>query len=234
MKIRIVIPLWKRPEVTIFCFDELVKLIQASKHEIEVTCVISEEYFEPICFKYGFETVWAENDPLGAKINAGIEKALSHEFDYLMMMNSDDVIDVKLIDEVYQPFFDRPFFGIDRVTYVNFYTGEAVNMEYKFSCLGIGKMMRRDMVERAMKVFKKLYTPHLNRCMDDTMMDNVIRTQGIMPVFVKYEGQLAWDFKSDTNIWPWEKFKDKPRVELDKRFSECFKVKSDAESLIEK
>lgn len=229
MKIRIIIPLWKRPRVTIFCFDELTKLIQSSKHEIEVTCAISEEYYEGICKKYGFETVMVENFPVGNKINTGIKKALTHEFDYLMMMNSDDVIDVKLIDEVYESFFDKPFFGIDRVTYVNFYTGEAVNMEYKFSCLGIGKMLRRDVVE---KMNGNLYTPELNRCLDDTMMDNVMRTQGIMPKFVKYEGQLAWDFKSETNIWPWEKFKDKQKVELDKRFLECYRVKSEEENLI--
>ncbi len=206
-------------------------MIECSKHEIGVTCVISEDYYEAICFKYGFEWIHADNDPLGAKINTGIKKALKHEFDYLMMMNSDDVIDHRLIDEVYEPFFDKPFFGIDRVTYVNFYTGEAVNMEYKFSCLGIGKMISRDLVE---KMKGDLYPPELNRCLDDNMMDRVIRSQGIMPKFVKYEGQIAWDFKSETNIWPWDKFKDKKRVELDKRFAECFKVKSDAGNLIEK
>ena len=214
MKIRIVIPLWKRPEVTRFCFDGLLRLIEKSKHEIKVTCVISEDDYGVMCDEYGFEWVFAENDPLGAKINTGIKKALQSDFDYLMMMNSDDIIDVKLLDEVYEPFFDKPFFGINRVTYVKFGTTEAKDVDYGISCLGIGKMIRRDVVEKAKG---NLYRSELNKCLDDTMMDNLIHTQNIFPVIVQYKGQLAWDFKRETNIWPWEKFKNKGK-------SVCYKA----------
>ena len=214
MKIRIVIPLWKRPEVTRFCFDGLLRLIEKSKHEIKVTCVISEDDYGVMCDEYGFEWVFAKNDPLGAKINTGIKKALQSDFDYLMMMNSDDIIDVKLLDEVYEPFFDKPFFGINRVTYVKFGTTEAKDVDYGISCLGIGKMIRRDVVEKAKG---NLYRSELNKCLDDTMMDNLIHTQNIFPVIVQYKGQLAWDFKSETNIWPWEKFKNKGK-------SVCYKA----------
>lgn len=212
MKIRVLIPLWKRFEVTIFCFDKLIKLIAESKHELSVTCVISEVEYIKVCEEYGFEWVFADNDPLGRKINIGIQKALDHPFDYLMMMNSDDVIHVKLLDEVYEPFFDKPLFGINRVTYVNFYTKEARDFTYGFTCLGIAKMIRRDVLVRAMKSPGFVYRPDLNKCMDDTMMDNIIKTQNIFPVLVKYEGQLAWDFKSETNIWPWDYFKGRGKI----------------------
>jgi hypothetical protein len=207
LKIRIVIPLWKRPLVTRFCFDGLVKLIRDSKHELKVTCVISEKYYEVVCKAYGFEYVYAENDPLGAKINKGIIHALSHEWDYLMIMNSDDIIKADLINKYYEPFFEslNPFFGVDKVTYVNFYTKEAREFQYEFTVLGIGKCIRRDVVE---KMRGKLYRPLLNRCLDDTMMDNVIAA-GYYPTFVKYQGMLAMDFKSETNIWPWERFKNR-------------------------
>lgn len=224
MNIRIVIPLWKRPRVTRFCFEGLKKLQKESKHELKVTCVISEKCYEVLCKAYGFDFVYAENNPLGAKINTGVKRALEFEFDYLMMMNSDNIIEARLIDEVYEPFFEiNAFFGIDKVTYVNFYTKEAREYSYEFSVLGIGKMIRRDAVEKAFKCLGELYRSSLNKGLDDTMMDNLIRV-GVYPRMVKYKGMLAMDFKSEVNIWPWEHFKNKGK-------EVCYKVESDAVSL---
>jgi len=208
LKIAVVIPLWKRPEVTKFCFDNLLTLMSKSKHEMTVTCAISEESYITMCEDYGFDYVFVENFPLGNKINTGIKKALEKECDYIMMMNSDDVIDVKLIDEVYNDSFidNVPYFGINRVTYVNFLTKEARDFTYGFSCLGIAKMLKRDLVEKAFRTIGYLYKPELNKCLDDTMMDNLIRGLSVFPKIIKYEGQLAWDFKSETNIWTWDKF----------------------------
>lgn len=211
MKIQVVIPLWKRPEVTKFCFDELLKMIAASKHEIRVLCVISESEYIKVCDSYGFNWIYADNNPLGDKINKGIRRALEFKgWDYLMMMNSDDVIKVKLIDDYYQLFFEKheKFFGINTVTYVNFYTGEAREINYGYSILGIGKCVRRDVVEQ-MK--GNLYPADLNKCLDDNMLDRMIQVKAF-PKTVAYTGQLAMDFKSETNIWKWEHFKDKGKA----------------------
>jgi hypothetical protein len=211
LKIQIVIPLWKRPEVTKFCFDELKKLIAESKHELRVLCVISESDYIKVCDDYGFNWIYADNNPLGEKINKGIKRALEFKgWDYLMMMNSDDVIKTKLIDEVYQPFFEskEKFFGISSVTYVNFHTKEARQFDYEYSVLGIGKCIRRDVVD---EMKGNLYRPELNKCLDDTMLDNLLKIK-VYPRMVRYEGMLAMDFKSEVNIWPWEKFKDRGKV----------------------
>lgn len=210
MKIQIVIPLWKRPEVTKFCFKELKKLIAESKHELNVLCVISEPEYINVCESFGFNWVEAPNNPLGEKINKGIKAALKCQWDYLMMMNSDNVIKAELIDKIYEPFFEKSekFFGISSVTYVNFYTQEARQFDYEYSVLGIGKCIRRDVVEQ---LKGNLYRPELNKCLDDTMMDNLMQIK-VYPRMVRYEGMLAMDFKSEVNIWPWEKFKDKGKV----------------------
>lgn len=208
MKIQIVIPLWRRPQVTRFCFDELLKMMAASKHEYRVLCIISESAYIPVCDSYGFNWIYADNNPLGAKINKGLKRALEFKgWEYLMMMNSDDVIKAELIDKDYQPFFDKKekFFGISKVTYVNFYTSEAREIEYGLSVLGIGKCVRRDVVD---ELKGELYPANLNKCLDDNMFDIMVQAKA-RPQLVKYEGMLAMDFKSDTNIWPWEKFKDK-------------------------
>lgn len=210
MRIQIVIPLWKRPEVTKFCFDELKKLIAESKHELRVLCVLSESEYIPVCDSYGFNWVYADNNPLGEKINKGIRRALEFKWDYLMMMNSDDVIKAKLIDEYYQPFFEKQekFFGINTVTYVKFGTTEAREVNYGYSILGIGKCIKRDVVE---ELRGGLYPPTLNKFLDDNMFDRMIQAK-VYPKTVAYEGQLAMDFKSEVNIWPWEKFENKGKA----------------------
>lgn len=205
MKIRILIPLWKRPEVTRFCFEGIKTLQRESKHEIGITCVLSEPEFIEMCGEFGFNWTFSENLPLGQKMNNGVKWTLKFKFDYLMIMNSDDVIRTELIDKYYDPFFEslNPYFGIDKVTYVNWSTKEAREFQYEFSVLGIGKCIRRDVVEKG-----DLYDPKLNKGLDDHMMDRMIGL-GFYPTFVKYDGQLAMDFKSEVNIWPWDKFKDR-------------------------
>jgi hypothetical protein len=127
-----------------------------------------------------------------------------------MMMNSDDIVKAELLDRYYEPFFEslNPYFGIDKVTYVNFSTKEAREYTYEFSLLGIAKMVHRSVVD---KWNGHLYTASLNKGLDDHMMDRMISAK-IFPTMVKYEGQLAMDFKSETNIHPWEKFKHTGKI----------------------
>jgi hypothetical protein len=210
LKIRAVIPLWRRPEVTKFCFDGMLELIASSKHEIAVSCVLSEPEFIPLCEEYGFNWVFENNDPLGKKINSGIKSTLKYKYDYLMMMNSDDVVKTELIDKWYDPYFEKlnPYFGVKKVTFVNFHTHEAKEYTYEFSVLGIGKMVHRSVVDL---LKGELYPWQLNKGLDDHMMDRMISCK-ISPTFVDYDGMLAMDFKSETNIWPWEHFAHKGKT----------------------
>jgi len=185
----------------------MAELIKKSKHEIKVSCVLSEPEFIPLCAEFGFNWVFELNLPLGKKINTGVKSTMKFKYDYLMMMNSDDIIKPELLDSYYEPFFEslNPFFGIDKVTYVNFSTKEAREYQYEYTVLGIGKCIHKDVVQ---KMNGELYPNDFNRGLDDSMMDRLINI-GVYPSFVKYEGQLAMDFKSDVNIWPWEKFMNK-------------------------
>ncbi len=221
MRIRILVPLWKRPEVTRFCFEGLKRLQVESKHEISVSCVLSEPEFIEMCSEFGFNWQFALNLPLGEKMNTGIKSTLKYKWDYLMVMNSDDVIEAELIDKYYDSFFEslNPYFGIDKVTYVNWSTKEAVEFQYEYTVLGIGKCLRRDVVEKSLKSLKEVYRSELSKCLDHTMMDNMIKI-GVYPSFVKYEGQLAMDFKSEVNIWPWDHFKNRGK-------KVCYKERSE-------
>jgi hypothetical protein len=185
-------------------------MIAACKYEISVICVISEDEYIPICEKFGFQWVHYDNKPLGDKINHGIKQALKTDCTYIMMMNSDDVIDAELLNTWYRPYFDKraAFFGINRVTYVKFGTEEAREVVYNFSVLGIGKCIRSDVAKMAFKRLGYLYRPTLGKGLDDNMLDNLMQ-MGVSASIVPYTGQLAFDFKSEVNIWPWETFANK-------------------------
>lgn len=196
--------------MTQFCFEGVKKLQRESKHHIDVSCVLSEPEYIELCGKYGFNWVFAENLPLGNKMNAGIKSTMKFKYDYLMIMNSDNVIKTELVDQVYAPFFEslNPYFGVSKVTYVNWGTNDAREFEYNFMVLGIGKCLHRDLVNKSQG---NMYRPELNKCLDATMMDNMIAL-GAFPTIVNYEGQLAMDFKSEVNIWPWERFQHKGKI----------------------
>jgi hypothetical protein len=232
--------LWKRYEITRFCFQELKKLIAESKHEIDVLGVLSEPEYIDMCVEFGFAWVFAQNDPLGAKINTGIKKALESKPDYIMIMNSDSVVKTELIDKWYDDCFEKreEFFGVDTVTYIDSKTNQAREVFYEFTILGVAKMMRADIVERCFKRGGELYRSHLNKGLDHTMMDNLMRVESINdpgkrvnPRMIKYKGQLVFDVKSDVNIWPWEFF-EKKGVKVEPEI--CYKAESDAENLIGK
>jgi hypothetical protein len=210
MKIQIVIPLYKRPEVTRVCFDYLKAMIEAvTHHEFSVLCVSDEiEYYE-MCQSYGFEHIAFKNDPLGEKINFAIKWALErNEWDYLMTMNSDSVISPDLFFEYYDSFFGNDVFGVSRVTYVNFYTDEAVDFEYHFSLLGVARCMSRQLVKRMFDEIGEVYESFRNKGLDDSVLSN-LRQVNVRPMFIQYKGQMVYDLKSDVNIHPWEKFADK-------------------------
>ncbi len=182
-------------------------MISAIDHDVNVLCVISETSYVEMCEEFGFNCVAYKNDPVGEKINFGIKHALEYyQFDYLMMMNSDSVIKPELF-KVYQSYMNElePFFGVNKVTFVNFYTNEAQDYLYEFSIIGPGKMIHRSVVE---KMGGDIYRP-LNKCLDDTLMDNILKVAKVGGKIVSYDGQLVYDVKSDVNIHPWEKFKGK-------------------------
>jgi hypothetical protein len=70
--------------------------------DIEPICIYSDDDNKRLCEKYKFESYEFLNDPLGRKLNYGVEMALKSDWDYLMQTNSDDLIKEKLF-EIYRP-----------------------------------------------------------------------------------------------------------------------------------
>lgn len=118
------------------------------KHpEFEVDClaVVSEDWAEELCEEYNFFYTTIENDPLGRKLNHGLSKAFTLDWDYLMQIGSDDVLSSELLD-VYR--WNKPCFGISKGYFIDLNTGRAGIKDYQ-GMVGCGRVIRRAEIEKA-------------------------------------------------------------------------------------
>ena len=152
MKIMILMPVYKRPDIlktVIYYFKKL-----KTEHELFLISILSREdrYFaENLNTIMGFHFITHPNKPLGAKKNAGMRYALQFDWDYFMDMGSDNIINPSLFD-VYEPYLKQrfKFFGLLN-TYmydVNEKRGLFLENYNDGMCFGAGRMLNRDIVER--------------------------------------------------------------------------------------
>ena len=120
--------------------------------DIEPICIYSDPENKMLCEKFGFESYEFPNEPLGAKFNFGIEKALTTKWDYLMQTNSDDLIKEELL-ELYQPYLWRKeqCFGVGEVYYYDLKSGRVAYVDNPFP-LGCARMIHRDVITSHNKV----------------------------------------------------------------------------------
>ena len=107
----------------------------------DVLAVYSENE-KKLCKRYGFNSVWSKNFPIGRKHNNGLKKALDYEWDFLVNLGSDDLINPRIFD-VYG---NHPAQGLLKVHLYDTRTGEAGIFRNNYP-LGPGRMIRRDVVE---------------------------------------------------------------------------------------
>lgn len=148
-KILILIPIWKRPAITEICFAGLNRL-RKHRSNIDVLGIISEESYIDRCDKGNIPYTFFENQPLGAKKNHGLKEALKLDWDYLIELNSDDVIKNELLD-IYDTMTDD-FLALQNFCFLDSKTLELRQVESK-TPYGIGRRYSRRAIE-ACKVTK--------------------------------------------------------------------------------
>lgn len=193
-KILILLPIWKREAITKICFDNLKEL--QKEFNIEVLCIVSEQWSKVLAFEYGFKQIYASNECLGTKMNIGVEEALRYDFDYLMNLGSDDII-TKDLFESYEEYFnnDRAIFGGTKVTFIDSQTKEAKETDYQV-LIGAGRCIRKDVVKECNPLYGAIQKGlDLNSL---TKMKRYAHTEIDIPYGCIY------DIKSDTNIWSFD------------------------------
>lgn len=117
-----------------------------AKHRanLEVLVVISEVEYIARCKRYKIPYTFFENQPLGAKKNHGLKIALEQDWDYLMELNSDDVIKNTLLD-IYDSMNDD-YLALRNFCFLDSKTLSLRQVEGK-TAYGIGRRYSRRAIE---------------------------------------------------------------------------------------
>lgn len=190
MKIHVLTAVWKRPEITRICFEGIKRL------GFQATVAISEESFIPLCDEYGFDYVMASNNLLGRKWNYGLRKAKEHDFDYLMILGSDNLISDCLIDKY------KEHEGVDMIGVKDFYIFDSVIKKVKYfegyleeMSIGAGRLINR----RVINNIDKLWGNWLKKGLD-TNCSAKVKKSGFTEIVIELGSSVVLDIKSGTNI----------------------------------
>ena len=193
-KVLIYIPIWKRPEITEICFSGLDR-IRSHRDNVEVLCVISEDEYKSRCKAHDIEWTFFENR-LGAKKNHGLKVALKKDWDYLIEMNSDDLLKNELLDIYDTRFGTWEFFGLRNFCFLDSKTGRMRHRQSN-TIFGIGRAYSRGVVEKC----APLWDDNPTAGMDNHAWKIIEDVNGFKGKQILTDEPLAVDIKSDVNIW---------------------------------
>jgi len=205
LKLLIFTPFWQRPEITRIYIAGISRLAKLQDFDIQVFAIVSPEdetENKDLLNEAGYIVYEYKNFPLGEKKNAGIKEALKYDFDYLMELNSDDVVKDDLL-KLYKKDMENkiPFLAITNFVFVNSATGEIKEIRGR-TIYGIGRAYRKD-------ILFEMWPADLNRGMDNWSEFN-LQQKGFIPKKHTTERPLALDIKSDVNIWSYDEVKGNP------------------------
>ena len=210
-KILILVPVWKREAITKICFDNLKEL--QKDFDIQVLCIVSEQWAKETAFKYGFKFVEASNDCLGTKMNIGVRKALEYDFDYLMNLGSDDIITKELFKSYYHYFQnDVPFFGPTRLTFVDSEAKETALFDYGIM-IGAGRCIKKNEIKKVCAVGEMYDKIKAGLDMNSMKKFTCSMTE------IENPFNSIYDIKSNTNIWSYKDFKKKKEIDFEEGVS---------------
>ena len=211
MKILILIPVYKRPEVFRLCLKNLKWFIDSVKTwRIEVVCLLSPDdkdlkKNETLVEIYGFNRIYYKNLPVSDKLNAGIQYAWDHfEFDYLMNFGSDDLIHPH-IEVLYDPYLKQncKLFGINTLYFIELSSKKTIFFDTyaTHGSIGAGRMIHRSIIEQFDRDMYPIYEPGLDCGLDTSSAMTIKRVMQIPDVIVD-SGKFPYivDLKTTTNI----------------------------------
>lgn len=197
MKTAIIVPVWKRPEITRVCFENLAKT------GLQVFTAVSEKWALEMSNRYGFKPTTIDNDYLGRKKNALIKKALTYEWDQLMESGSDNLFDLETLDEYLS--IEADHYGVDCNYFYHPETGRAKYFKIggEKRIWGAGRVISRKAVEASVPLWDDKGTIYL-----DAQANTALRNKGYD--FSVVSTPLFVDIKSEENLHSYDRFEGKP------------------------
>lgn len=206
MKILIFTAIQGRREITELFMIGVKRLQQYSGHEVDLFCVCSDFDDETFLKSKGVEYCVYPNAPLSDKFEFGFKEALKKEFDYMLRMGSDDLLDHDIFPKYYNILMSSgtPFFGLKEIGLMNIDNLECCVYKYYTHrtdlILGAGSMLSKDLCMKFEN--QPLYGKRpLNRGLDNASEQEIKKYA--KPVVVKTSSPMLIDVKSSVNIWPY-------------------------------
>jgi hypothetical protein len=200
IKILVLITVWKRPHV----FRVMAQnLFFPEWIDAKIVCVLSEN--DPhlnenlsTCNLFSFETMFADNLPIGNKRNEGLKHGLSYDWQYYFKIDSDDLVHPGYWD-IIRPYIDGGIQFVGMGQHIAYDTESEESRIIKYKCvIGGGKFIHRGIVERCLRKLGYLYPPDQNSGLDNTSTRNIYQVTKFKPFIVN--GCYLLDIKTLDNI----------------------------------
>ena len=210
MKVLILIPVFKRPEVLEIMLNGMDRFIGSVSWEIMPVFILSPddpdvETSEKLIKQHGWKRIYYKNLPVSNKINAGIEYVVrKYHFDYLMNFGSDDLIHPD-IESLYEPYLRQKFkfFGINTLYFYELGTKRSIFFDtYNTNgSIGAGRMIHYSILHDFVQQCYPLYEPGLDSGMDCSSALMIKRVMNQIDVIID-SGRFPYivDIKTNTNI----------------------------------
>jgi len=224
MKVLLLIPVFKRPEVLMAVLKRFKFPEQSLKIKLIFCFIISEDdmyhdknkdtitRFLVDKNQQGF-IVTTQNKPVTNKQNKGVSASLVYDWDYLMNFGSDNIFSDDYWRNVWIPMREeKEIIMMRRVCYVSPAKQEAV--EGVYSMIGAGRLIRRDIVEETHHLQGGLYRSGMNSGMDTCSYHNILRSFPNVETFL-IDKSLCCDVKTTTNINLYDDIKNKSHETTD-------------------
>jgi hypothetical protein len=200
----------KRHSISEMYAKGITKFVNASSYECLLVACISEPESEKICNDYGINFTYAENKTTGYKFNNALKFALTFDWDYLMVMGDDDIIDAdawQLINPLIENL--NHYFGFDRIYFHHLPTNDSMKYiieEPHGGVIGCGRFIHRSVIDKTGLLW---LDEQETGC--DYISGKKIREAGYERTLIKECCMV--DIKTDMNIWNFSQYKKK-RIEL--------------------
>lgn len=230
MKVLIFTAIQGRQHITELFLMGVERLKMHSGHDVSLFCVVSEDSDIEFLKSRNIDYCVHVNSPLSDKMQFGFQNAIQKDFDYLLTLGSDDLINHDIFPKYYNELMNRgvEFFGLKDICVLDSKTLECTLYKYLQSksdvLLGAGRMLSKGLCNKL--IGKTVY----NARKKDRGLDMASETEikkFVKPIFVKTNKPELIDVKSDTNIWGYRMIAARlPKLDY-KRATEFISIEED-------
>lgn len=202
----ILIPVYQRPEVTLFCMDAMVQTYRDAQEygwRLFPVYVTHEQWAVDACVKRVMDWMNFHNDGIGRKMNAGLAfHRYVSGWDWLITLGSDDIMRPEIFASAnYMASEGFKFFGTNDCILYDWNTGNAKRHNSGAQVIGAGRFVHRSLVEQCEY---KLWPDEAMSGLDGQSEARIERVTGEYIQHMPAAQPFIVDIKSDVNIHSYE------------------------------